>query len=246
MNVIIVSDKNHMGQVAADLIEADMKNKTPYVLGLATGSTPIPLYQELIRRNQETGLDFSTTVSFNLDEYVGLEANHDQSYRYFMDQELFDHININKRAAFVPDGISENSEEVGRNYEKAIYGVGGLDCQVLGIGTNGHIGFNEPGSSLASRTRKVRLTENTISDNSRFFERKEDVPTEAITMGIGTILDARKIMLLASGSNKAETIAKSIEGPITATVPASSLQMHPDATWVVTEDAAVNLQLEWK
>ena len=245
MKVIIVSDKNHMGRVAADLIEADMKTKTPYVLGLATGSTPIPLYQELIRRNRETGLDFSTTVSFNLDEYIGLEVTHDQSYRYFMNQEFFDHININKDSTFVPNGLSENIEEVGKDYEKAICGIGGIDYQVMGIGTNGHIGFNEPGSSLASRTRKVRLTENTISDNSRFFERKEDVPTDVITMGIGTILDTRKAMLLASGSNKVEAIAKSIEGPITATVPASSLQMHPDVTWIVTEDAAVNLQLEW-
>lgn len=235
-----------MSRVAADLIEADMKCKSPYVLGLATGSTPIPLYQEFIRRNKGKKLDFSKVITFNLDEYVGLEPTHDQSYRYFMDKELFGQININRKLTFVPDGRAKDIKAAAQAYEDAIQGVGGIDYQVLGIGSNGHIGFNEPGSSLASRTRKIRLTVNTIHDNARFFARKEDVPTEAITMGIGTILEARKVVLLASGSNKVDAIARSIEGPVTATVPASALQMHRHVTWVITRDAARGLRLAWE
>ena len=245
MIVIIVQDKQQMGKTAADLIEADMKTKTSYVLGLATGSTPIPLYQEFIRRNREMNMDFSSVISFNLDEYVGLDPAHNQSYRYFMNQELLDHVNINKKSTFVPPGNAEDIDAAAVAYEEAIRAGGGIDCQVLGIGSNGHIGFNEPGSSLASRTRKVKLTGSTITDNSRMFERKEDVPTEAITMGNGTILESRKVVLLANGANKADAIAKAIEGPVTATVPASVLQMHPAVTWVITEDAAENLKLEW-
>ncbi|MDP6354949.1 MAG: glucosamine-6-phosphate deaminase [Planctomycetota bacterium] len=245
MKVIIVSDKQEMGKVAADLIEEDMAKKTPYVMGLATGTTPIPLYQEFIRRNKETVLDFSTVITFNLDEYVGLDPDHDQSYRYFMNKELFDHVNINKKNTFVPPGNAEDLSAAGAQYEEAIRMAGGIDYQVLGIGSNGHIGFNEPGSSLSSRTRKVKLTESTITDNSRMFEKKEDVPTEAITMGNGTILDSRRVLLMANGENKADAVANSIEGPVTATVPASSLQLHQNITWIITQDAAGKLKLEW-
>ncbi|MDP6110986.1 MAG: glucosamine-6-phosphate deaminase [Planctomycetota bacterium] len=245
MKVIIVSDKQEMGKVAADLIEEDMAKKTPYVMGLATGTTPVPLYQEFIRRNKETGLDFSTVITFNLDEYVGLDPDHDQSYRYFMNKELFDHVNINKKNTFVPPGNAEDLSAAGAQYEEAIRMAGGIDYQVLGIGSNGHIGFNEPGSSLSSRTRKVKLTESTITDNSRMFEKKEDVPTEAITMGNGTILDSRRVLLMANGENKADAVANSIEGPVTATVPASSLQLHQNITWIITQDAAGKLKLEW-
>ncbi|MBI2193720.1 MAG: glucosamine-6-phosphate deaminase [Planctomycetes bacterium] len=246
MRVIIVTDKNQMGRVSADLIVSDMKRKCPYTLGLATGSTPVPLYKEFIRRNHEGQIDFATVMTFNLDEYVGLEPTHDQSYRYFMNKELFDHVNISKKLTHVPDGRARDVAASADAYEAQIRDVGGIDYQVLGIGSNGHIGFNEPGSSLSSRTRKVRLTQNTIRDNSRFFARKEDVPTEAVTMGIGTILESRKVVLLASGANKVEAIAKAVEGPVTATVPASALQMHPHVTWVVTRDAATGLRLEWE
>ncbi len=245
MKVIIVKTKEEMGKVAADLVAQDMARKSPYVLGLATGSTPIPLYQELIRLYKAKKLDFSTTISFNLDEYVGLKPTHDQSYRYFMNEQLFDHININKKNTFVPDGMARNIEAHCVEYEKMIRSVGGIDYQVLGIGSNGHIGFNEPGSSIGSMTRMVKLTENTIKDNSRFFKRMQDVPTKAISMGIGTVLRCKKIVLVANGANKVDALAKAIEGPITATVPASALQLHPNVTFVVTQDAATGLKLEW-
>lgn len=246
MKVRIVKTKEEMGRVAAKLIAEDMARKSPYVLGLATGSTPIPLYQELIRLYKAKKLDFSTTITFNLDEYVGLKPTHDQSYRYFMNKELFDHININKKNTFIPDGMAKNVEAHCAQYEEMIKAVGGIDYQVLGIGSNGHIGFNEPGSSFGSVTRLVNLTQSTIKDNSRFFKRIQDVPTQAITMGIATVLRAKKIMLLASGANKADAVAKAIEGPITATVPASALQLHPNVTFIITEDAATGLKLEWR
>jgi len=246
MRVIIVKDQAEQGKVAAELIAAEMRKKPNFVLGLATGTSPIPLYQELIRMHKEEGLDFSTTITFNLDEYVGLEPSHPQSYRYFMNTHLFDHVNINKKNTHVPDGKAEDIEAFCDQYEAMIEDIGGIDYQVLGIGSNGHIGFSEPGTSLASRTHKTKLTQNTIRDNSRLFEKIEDVPTEAITMGIATILDAEKILLVANGASKADAIAKAIEGPITASVPASALQLHPAVTFIVTEDAATKLTLDWE
>ena len=246
MRVIIVKDPASLGKTAAGLIAAQMRSKPVFVLGLATGTTPIPLYQELIRLHHEEGLDFSTTITFNLDEYVGLAPAHEQSYRHFMNRELFDHVNINKKNTHVPDGLADDLEAFCEDYEMTIEGIGGIDCQVLGIGSNGHIGFCEPGTSLASRTHRTGLTESTLTDNSRLFEKKEDVPTEAITMGIGTILDAERVVLLANGENKADAIARAIEGPITATVPASALQLHPNVTFVVTRDAAAKLTLDWE
>ena len=244
MKVIVVKDKEAMGKRGAKLIAEDMKKKSPYVLGLATGSTPETLYAELGRMCKRKELDFSTTISFNLDEYVGLKPTHDQSYRYFMNKKLFNLVNINKKNTFVPDGMARNVEQSCALYEEAIDACGGIDYQVLGIGSNGHIAFNEPGSSLGSRTRKVKLTKNTIEDNSRFFKNIKDVPTTAITIGIGTILEADKIVLLASGENKAEAVADAIEGPITASVPASALQTHPNVTFVIAKDAATGLKLE--
>ena len=245
MQVKIVKTKEEMGQVAAMLIAEDMAKKSPYVLGLATGSTPVPLYDALIKLNKAGKLDFSTTITFNLDEYVGLKPTHDQSYRYFMNEKLFDHVNINKKNTFVPDGMAKDIEAHCAKYEAMMKAVGGVDYQVLGIGSNGHIGFNEPGSSVGSLTRMVKLTANTIKDNSRFFKRAQDVPTKAISMGIGTVLRCKKIVLVANGANKADCIAKAVEGPITATVPASALQLHPGVTYVITEDAAAGLKLEW-
>jgi len=245
VQVIIVKDKAEMGKTAAEIVAGGMRAKEHFVLGLATGTTPIPLYRELIRMHKEDGLDFSTTASFNLDEYVGIPGTHDQSYRFFMNRELFDHVNINKKATHVPDGMADDVEMFCAEYEAMIADCGGVDCQILGIGSNGHIGFNEPGTSLGSRTHRTALTESTIKDNSRLFEKVEDVPTEAITMGIGTILESESILLLANGANKAKAVADAIEGPITATCPASALQLHPNVTFILTEDAAADLKLEW-
>lgn len=246
MKVIIVKTVEGMGRRTAQLIADEMKRHATPVLGLATGSTPIPVYKELIRMNKEEGLDFSTTITFNLDEYVGLSPDHDQSYRYFMNKNLFDHININKKNTHVPDGLAKDIEKFCRDYEEMIADVGGIDLQLLGIGANGHIGFSEPGSSLASLTQMTILTQRTIEDNARFFKRKEDVPTKAITMGIGTILNAKNVVLVANGANKADAIAKSAEGSITSMVPASALQLHRFATFVITEDAASKLTLRYE
>ena len=243
MRIIVVEDEEAMGRRAADVVEAEMVRHANPVLGLATGSTPLPLYRELIRRHKEEGLDFSTTMTFNLDEYVGLPPEHDQSYRYFMNENLFDHININKKNTHVPNGMAEDIDAECVHYEEMIADRGGIDMQVLGIGANGHIGFNEPGSSLGSVTRIKTLSDETVDDNARFFDKQEDVPRLAITMGIGTILNARKCVLLATGANKADTLKAACEGPITAMCPASVLQLHRYSTLVITKDAAGELTL---
>jgi glucosamine-6-phosphate deaminase len=245
VNVIIVKNDSEMGKRAADLIAEDMGRQPHYVFGFATGSTPLPLYRELIRRNRARELDFCTAVTFNLDEYVGLQPDHPQSYRYFMEQNLFGRININPAATHVPDGASRRPEEFCDEYEYLIEKVGGIDFQVLGIGGNGHIGFNEPGSSLASRTRVVKLTKSTIAANARFFASAREVPKRAITMGIGTILEAQRIVLLASGAGKADAVAQALEGPVTASCPASALQLHPGVTFVITQNAATKLTGEY-
>jgi len=246
MRVNVVKSPEEMGKRAAAIIAEGMRSKPHYVLGLATGSTPIPLYQELIRLHKEEGLDFSTTITFNLDEYVGLPPTHDQSYRYFMNEQLFNHVNIDPKHTHVPDGMTDNPELHCLTYEAWIEDVGGIDCQVLGIGGNGHIAFNEPGSSLASRTRMLSLTEETIKDNSRFFASIDDVPKQAITMGVGTVLEAENILLLANGANKAAALAAALEGPVSVKVPCSAVQLHPEVTCVVTEDAATALTLNFR
>lgn len=246
MKVVITKTTEEMGKKAAKLIAEEMKRHHAPVLGLATGSTPIPVYKELIRMYKEEGLDFSTTITFNLDEYVGLTGDHDQSYRYFMNENLFNHVNINKKNTHVPDGMAKDVDKFCAEYEAMIADVGGVHIQLLGIGANGHIGFNEPGGSLSSLTQKMALSKKTIDDNARFFKRKEDVPTKAITMGIGTILNAGKVLLVANGANKADVIAKSLEGPVTAMVPASALQLHRFSTFVITEDAATKLTLKYE
>ena len=243
MRVVIAKNTEEMGKKAADLIAEEMNKKTSFVLGLATGSTPLPLYKDLVKRNKAGEMDFSTVITFNLDEYVGLDPAHDQSYRYFMNKNLFDHVNILKKNTHVPNGMADDVDASCEDYEKMIDEIGGIDYQVLGIGGNGHMGFNEPGSSLGSLTRIKTLTAETISDNSRFFEKKEDVPTQAITMGIGTIMKAKKIVLLANGANKADAVKAAIEGPITSICPASALQLHRFATYVITEDCAAKLTL---
>ncbi len=242
MEVIILPDAESVGKEAARQIAKLIRRKPNCVLGLATGSTPIPCYQEIIKMHKEEGLDFSLVTTFNLDEYYPIDPRHPQSYRYFMDEQLFNHINIDKARTFVPYGLAPDPYEHCVWYEEQIKKAGGIDLQILGIGHNGHIAFNEPGSSLASRTRVKTLTKETIEANARFFDRPEDVPRYAITMGIGTILEAKEIILLANGEGKADAVAKAIEGPVSSMCPASALQLHPRATFIIDEAAASKLQ----
>ena len=231
MEIIINSNPESASRLAARNIAGLIKHKPDAVLGLATGSTPLLLYKELIRMHREEGLDFSKVRTFNLDEYLGLAPSHPASYHHFMWKNLFEHINTNPALTHIPSGLVKDQEvqRLCANYEEEISRAGGIDLQVLGIGSDGHIGFNEPGSSLASRTRIKTLTQRTRSDNANFFESENDVPHHVITMGIGTIMDARTVLLLAFGENKAAAVAGAVEGPITASNPASILQMHPTA-----------------
>ena len=242
---IIIKENAIAGSHAAALVIARLVREKPnMVLGLATGSTPVILYKELIRMHKEEGLDFSQVTTFNLDEYIGLTPDHDQSYRYFMNDNLFDHININKENTHVPDGMAEDVVATCAAYEQAILDAGGIDLQVLGIGSDGHVGFNEPTSSFASRTRIKTLTKQTVADNARFFDGDESqVPHHCITMGIGTIMDARMNVVLAFGENKADVVAAMVEGPVAAMVPASILQHHLSAKVFIDESAAADLKL---
>jgi glucosamine-6-phosphate deaminase len=222
---------------AARFVARLLRRRPNCVLGLATGSTPLGMYQELIRLHREEGLDFSRVVTFNLDEYVGLAPTHPQSYRRFMQMHLFDHLNVDPRHTHVPDGRALDFEAFCQQYERSMEEAGGIDLQVLGIGSDGHIAFNEPGSSLGSRTRLKTLTEETVRDNARFFGSADQVPRLAITMGVGTILESRQCLLLACGPSKARAIRDTIEGPVTAQVTASALQLHRDVIAVVDEEA---------
>ena len=242
MRVIIEKDYEEMSKRAATVVAKIVRNRPDCVLGLATGSTPVGMYKELIRMHREEGLDFSRVTTFNLDEYYGLPPTHDQSYRYFMQENLFDGINVAPGRISVPSGTTSDVEGFCAEYERMIEDAGGIDIQVLGIGGDGHIAFNEPGSSLGSRTRLVTLDELTIEDNARFFEKKEDVPRFAVTMGVGTILEAKCCLLMVNGAKKADVLAKAIEGPITSQVTASALQLHPDVVTVVDEEATSGLE----
>jgi len=243
MEVIVKENYEEMSKFAAQLIAEVVRKKPRAVLGLATGSTPIGTYKELIRMHKEEGLDFSQIVTFNLDEYVGLPPDHPQSYRYFMNEHLFNHINIRMENTHIPNGMAKDLKAECEKYEQMIKEAGGIDIQLLGIGANGHIAFNEPGSSLSSRTRIKTLTEKTRQDNARFFDNEiNKVPKYAITMGIGTILEARKLILLASGENKADAIARAVEGPITAQCPASVIQFHRNVVVIMDKAAASKLK----
>ncbi|MFK7912239.1 MAG: glucosamine-6-phosphate deaminase [Akkermansiaceae bacterium] len=244
MEIIINNDAESGSSAAARVIARLVREKPNAVLGMATGSTPLKLYQELIRMHKDEGLDFSEVTTFNLDEYIGLPKEHDQSYHHFMWDNLFDHININPKRVHIPDGMTSDVLLTCANYEKAIIDAGGIDLQVLGIGSDGHVGFNEPTSSFASRTRIKTLTRQTVTDNARFFEGDESqVPRHCITMGIGTIMDARMNLMLAFGAGKTEAVAAMVEGPVTSMVPASILQHHPVAKIFIDEPAAKNLRL---
>lgn len=236
MRVIKVGGYDQMSRTAANIIAAQIIMKPDSVLGLATGSSPIGTYKRLIEMNKSGDLDFSGITTVNLDEYCGLSGSHDQSYRYFMNTNLFDHINIKKENTHVPDGVAEDYDEECRRYDKLIEELGGIDLQLLGIGHNGHIGFNEPDEVFEKYTHVVDLKQSTIDANSRFFAKKEDVPRQAITMGIKTIMSAKKILLIASGADKKEILERALYGPITPNVPASVLQLHPDLTVVCSVD----------
>ncbi|SNY90289.1 glucosamine-6-phosphate deaminase [Cohaesibacter sp. ES.047] len=212
-------------------------------LGLATGGTMEQVYAQLIERARGMNLSFAGVKSFNLDEYIGLNADHPQSYRTTMSKLLFDHIDIKPENTHLPRGDASDPAEEAKRYEAMIAELGGIDLQLLGIGLNGHIGFNEPSSSLGSRTRIKKLARSTMAANRRFFKPDETVPTHALTMGIATIMQARKIILLATGASKADAVAKALEGPVSTSCPASILQFHPDATVIVDEDAASKLEL---
>ena len=236
MNFITVKTYEELSHKAAMLIASQMIVKPNCVLGLATGSSPVGTYKELIKMNKAGDIDFSQVVSVNLDEYVGLEGSNDQSYRYFMNDNLFDHVNIRKEYTFVPNGCADDLEEEGAKYDAMIKALGGIDLQLLGIGLDGHIGFNEPDSCFVGPTHEVVLDESTIEANARFFEKKEDVPTTAITMGMMSIMQAKKVLLVANGPKKKEIVEKSFFGPITPEVPASILQLHPDVTVIYSEE----------
>ncbi|WP_163835296.1 glucosamine-6-phosphate deaminase [Spartinivicinus ruber] len=243
MEIIILPTPDHVACYGADLCEALIRAKPTAVLGLATGSTPLALYNELIKRYQQQRLSFSQIITFNLDEYVGISANHHQSYHYYMKTRLFDFIDINPANTHIPCGDVENVYHAAICYEQQIQNKGGIDLQLLGIGRNGHIGFNEPTSSLNSITRVKALTRATQADNQRFFDAIEQQPTHAITMGIKTILQAKQLLLLATGVNKARAVKAMIEGPVCAMCPASCLQLHQYATIVLDQQAASELTM---
>jgi len=238
MEVIIQSNPQTATHVAAKIIARQIRNHPSTVLGLATGSTPLMLYQTLIEMN----LDWSEVKTFNLDEYIGLPSEHSQSYHHFMWENLFGHINIREQNVHIPDGNAKDISQICLQYEQLIKSAGGIDIQLLGIGTNGHMGFNEPTSSLASRTRIKTLTQQTCHDNARFFGNENDVPRHVITMGIGTIMEAREVLMLAFGTNKAQAVVDAVEGPISSMNPASILQMHPVTKVCLDESAASFLQ----
>ncbi len=238
MKIIVTKTYEELSRKAANLFASQLILKPNSVIGLATGSSPIGMYQELIRIYNEGDIDFKEVVSFNLDEYIGLSPDNEQSYHYFMQQNLFSHINLRPENIHIPSGIALDMEVAAKTYDKMIEEAGGIDVQVLGIGNNGHIGFNEPDVKFEARTHIVELEQDTIEANARFFKSIEEVPTKAISMGIKNIMQSRKIVLIATGEGKAKAIQGMIEGPITPELPASVLQLHPDVTIILDEAAA--------
>ena len=235
----LIKAKNLAGvsRKASDLIAGQVRLKPDCVLGLATGSTPVDCYKELIAQCQAGELDFSKVKTVNLDEYVGLTKEHPQSYAYFMRQHLFDHINIDQSNCYIPNGANPNAAAECARYDALIEALGGVELQLLGLGANGHIGFNEPRDEFINGTNYVELTESTITANQRFFERREDVPTHAYTMGIGSIMKARRIILVVNGVKKAQAVKDCFFGPIKPQSPGSVLQLHPDFTLIADEEA---------
>ena len=241
MKLLIEESYEDMSRRAADVIAEVVVEKPNCVLGLATGSTPIGLYADLVSDCKEGKISFKDVSTYNLDEYRGLAGDHDQSYRYFMNVNLFDHVDIDKAATHVPDGACEDADAACAAYEEAIEAAGGVDIQLLGLGHNGHIGFNEPCDEFPKATHCVTLTESTIQANSRLFDSIDEVPREAYTMGIGTIMKAKKILVVANGEGKADIVRRAFFGPVTPEVPASILQFHPDVTLICDEAAAARM-----
>ncbi len=243
VNIIKVKSPEEMGSAAADIFESLIRTKPACVLGLATGSTPIPLYRELVKREKEGKIDFTRVRSANLDEYKGLAPTHPQSYRYFMQDNLFDHVSIKPENTIVPDGLAEDVEAMCAEYERKIEDMGGVDIQLLGLGHDGHIGFNEPCDHFPKMTHEVELTAMTREANTRFFSSIDEVPTAAFTMGIGTVMAAKQVLMIVTGADKAEILEKVFFGPVTPEVPGSILQMHPNVTLICDEAAASKLPL---
>ena len=236
MKIYCTENYQQMSRQAANIISAQVIMKPQSVLGLATGSSPLGTYRQLIEWYKKGDLDFSSVTSVNLDEYIGLDGSHDQSYRYFMQTNFFDHINIRRENTYVPNGCSEDLDKEGAEYDALIQSLGGIDLQLLGIGLDGHIGFNEPAPIFEKATHVVDLHESTICANARFFEKESDVPRKAITMGMGSIMQAKKVLLIANGKAKKDIVERAFFGPITPEVPASILQLHPDLTVVFSEE----------
>lgn len=239
MKVYCGKDYDHASRIAANIISAQVITKPDCVLGLATGSTPIGTYKELVRRYENGDLDFSKVRSVNLDEYKGLSPENDQSYRYFMNTNLFNHINIDMAQTNVPNGLEADAAKACEDYNKIIKSMGGIDLQLLGLGHNGHIGFNEPSDVFEKETHCVKLSQSTIDANARFFENKDMVPKEAYTMGIQSIMQAKKILVVVCGEDKADIVKRAFCGPITPQVPASVLQLHMDMI-LVGDQAALS------
>lgn len=248
MRIYAAKDYADLSRKAANIISAQVIMKPNAVLGLATGSTPVGAYRQLIEWYNKGDVDFFQISSVNLDEYEGLSGEHDQSYRYFMNHNFFDHINIKKENTNVPNGLAPDAEAECRRYNHVIKSLGGIDLQLLGIGGNGHIGFNEPGAAFEKETHLVTLTEQTRESNARFFAGLDEVPTHAFTMGIKSIMSAKKILLLATGENKAKALYDSFFGPVTPGVPASILQLHNDCTIIADKEALslIREKTDWK
>ena len=237
MRIIVVESYEEMSIKAASIVKSQLVLKPDCVLGCATGETPLGMYQELVKAYRNKEADFAEATFFNLDEYCNMDEENPQSYPYYMEENFFNHINANKNNIFVPDGMAKDMDNECLLYDKKIRDSGGIDLQILGIGKNGHIGFNEPDISLNTETHLVNLTTKTIRANSRFFNTAQEVPKKAITMGIGTIMRSRKIILLANGKRKAWVIERTINGPITTKVPATILQLHNDVTIIIDQEA---------
>ncbi len=241
MRIYVGEDYKGMSRKAANIISAQIILKPDSVMGLATGSTPIGIYDQLVKWYEKGDLDFSSVVSINLDEYKGLSGDNDQSYRYFMNKHLFDRINIKKENTYVPNGLEPDSKKACQEYNDILGKYCRIDMQLLGLGHNGHIGFNEPGEAFEKETHCVDLTKSTIEANKRFFEREEDVPKQAYTMGIKSIMQAKKIIIVVSGKDKADIVKKAFLGPVTPEVPASVLQLHNDVTLVGDKEALAGI-----
>jgi len=243
VKVIVADDYGMMSKEAAEIVAAEIRKKPDCVLALPTGGTPLGLYAELVRMHKEEGLDFSCVFAFNLDEYIGLPEDHESSYNFYMHDRLFNHVNISRDRIRIPCGLAEDPEEEAAAYEWAIKRAGGIDLAVLGIERNGHIGFHEPRTEFGSLTRPIFLANRTIEANARFFQENPDaVPRRAISMGIRTIMNSRKIILLASGVEKSHAVNQTVHGPVTEMVPSSVLQLHPDCTLILDKDAASELE----